>query len=245
MKLLFAVIALSCASLGVSANPASAPATPGQIAPAAAPVIRGEVLEVKDVESYTYLRLKTSEGEAWAAVTKAPVKKGEKVTVENVSIMTKFESTALKRTFDKIAFGKLAGAGGPIAVSSVAAGTAGPHGQAPSAALVGDVKVPKATGPDARTVAETITKSAQLKGKTVVIRGKVVKFTPEVMGKNWIHLRDGTGSAADKTDDILVTTKEQTKVGDVVVAKGLVQTDVDLGSGYSYKVLVDGATLSK
>lgn len=239
MKLLFAVIALSCASLGVSANPVAAPATPGQIAPAAAPVIRGEVLETKDVESYTYLRLKTSEGETWAAVPKAAVKKGEKVTVENVSIMTKFESTGMKRTFDKIAFGKLAGAGSPI-VSA-----AGPHGQAPSAAVVGDVKVPKATGPDAKTVAEVITKSSQLKGKTVVVRGKVVKFTPEVMGKNWIHLRDGTGSAADKTDDILVTTKEQTKIGDVVVVKGLVQTDVDLGSGYSYKVLIDGATLSK
>ena len=239
MKLLFAVIALSCGSLGVSANPVSAPAAAGQSAPAAAPVIRGEVLEVKDVESYTYLRIKTNEGESWAAVSKTPVKKGEKVTVENVSIMTKFESTALKRTFDKIAFGKLAGAGSPVA------GPAGPHGQVPSAAVVGDVKVAKATGPDARTVAEVITKSAQLKGKTVVVRGKVVKFTPEVMGKNWIHLRDGTGSAADKTDDILVTTKEQSKIGDTVLVKGQVQTDVDLGSGYSYKVMIDGATLSK
>jgi len=77
------------------------------------------------------------------------------------------------------------------------------------------------------------------------VRGKVVKYTPDVLGKNWIHLRDGSGSAADNTHDVLVTTKNQTKIGDVVVAKGVVHTDKDLGSGYSYKVLIEDATLLK
>jgi len=66
-----------------------------------------------------------------------------------------------------------------------------------------------------------------------------------VMGKNWVHVRDGSGSAADNTHDVLVTTKDETKVGDVVLVKGVVHTDVELGSGYSYKVLVEDATLSK
>jgi hypothetical protein len=110
---------------------------------------------------------------------------------------------------------------------------------------VGDVKVPKATGANARTVAEIVTTRTAMKDKTVVVRGKVVKFTPEVMGKNWIHLRDGSGSAADNTNDILVTSKDETKIGDVVVAKGIVRTDVNLGSGYSYQVLVEDATLQK
>lgn len=110
---------------------------------------------------------------------------------------------------------------------------------------VGDVKVPKATGPDARTVAEIVANKASLKDKGVVVRGKVVKFTPDVLGKNWLHIRDGSGSAADSTNDVLVTTKAQAKVGDVVLAKGTVRTDLDLGSGYSYKVLVDDATLTR
>ena len=238
MKLIFAVIALFCSSIVWSAGPA---------APSAARTVKGEVMEVKDVESYSYLRIKAADGEVWAAVNKAPVKKGEKVTIEDAALMTKFESVALKKTFDKIYFGRLAGAATPMAAAPMAAsaGAANPHGAVPPAAAVGDVKVAKATGPDAKTVAEVAGKSAQLKGKTVVVRGKVVKFTPEVMGKNWIHLRDGSGSAADKTDDVLVTTKEQTKVGDVVMVKGVVLTDQDFGSGYSYKVLIDGATLSK
>ena len=79
----------------------------------------------------------------------------------------------------------------------------------------------------------------------MVVRGKVVKYTPGVMGKNWVHLRDGSGSAADGTNDVLVTTKDETKIGDVVLARGTVRTDVNLGSGYSYKVLVEEATLQK
>ena len=110
---------------------------------------------------------------------------------------------------------------------------------------VADVKVPKATGADARTVAEIVAKGAELKNKTVLVRGKVVKFTPEVMGKNWVHIRDGSGSAADNTNDVLVTTKDQTRVGDIVLVKGVVHTDVNLGSGYAYKVLVEEATLQK
>jgi hypothetical protein len=105
--------------------------------------------------------------------------------------------------------------------------------------------VPKAQGPDARTVAEIFGKRAELKDKPVLLRGKVVKVTPAVMGKNWLHLRDGSGLAKDNTNDIIVTTKEQTKVGSVVVARGVVRTDIDLGSGYAYKVLIEDATLQK
>ncbi|MBI2286463.1 MAG: hypothetical protein HYU79_03275 [Nitrosomonadales bacterium] len=110
---------------------------------------------------------------------------------------------------------------------------------------LGDIKVPKAIGPNARTVAEVITKRVELKDKTVLVRGKVVKFTPEILNKNWIHLRDGSGSASDNTHDVVVTTKDQAKVGDVVVVKGVVRTDKDLGSGYAYKVLIEEATLQK
>ena len=108
-----------------------------------------------------------------------------------------------------------------------------------------NVKVPKAIGPNAQTVAEVITKRVELKDKAVLVRGKVVKFTPDILNKNWIHLRDGSGSASDNTHDVVVTTKDQARAGDVVVVKGIVRTDKDLGSGYAYKVLIEEATLQK
>ena len=132
-----------------------------------------------------------------------------------------------------------------LVVSAAWAADKPPHPGVGKTVDVGDVKVAKASGPDARTVAEIITKRLELKDKTVVVRGKVVKFTPEVLGKNWVHLRDGTGSAADNTHDVVVTTIDQARIGDVVVVKGVVHTDRDLGSGYSYKVLIEDATLQK
>ena len=234
MRTLFAIVLMLFASAGWAADPAK---------PAAAPSLVGEVLEVQDVDSYTYLRLKTKDGETWAAVNRAPVQKGAQVTIENPAVMTNFESKTLNRKFDRIVFGMLAGTGpGASAkggdLTTMHAGVAKPVD-------AGDIKVAKATGPNARTVAEIVTKRAELKDKTVVVRGKVVKFTPGVMGKNWVHLRDGSGSAADNTNDVLATTLDETKIGDVVLVTGVVHTDRDLGSGYSYKVLIEEAKLKK
>lgn len=202
--------------------------------------VKGTILEIKDVESYSYLRLKTKNGETWAAVGRAPLKKGAQVTIQDAMVMTNFESKTLKRTFPTIVFGTLAGASDRPA----AAGMAPPHGgAAPAQADVADVKVAKASGADARTVAEVLTKSADLKDKSVTVRGKVVKFNPGIMGKNWVHLRDGSGSANDNTNDLLVTTADATQVGAVVVAKGTVRTDKDFGAGYAYKTLVEDARL--
>jgi hypothetical protein len=186
-------------------------------------VVKGVVLEVRDVESYTYLRLKTRKGETWAAVNRAEVQKGSEVTIENAMVMHDFESKSLHKTFKTILFGTLGGA----------------HVMNPEHASAGAVA--RAVGENAQTVEEIISKSALLKDKSVLVRGKIVKYNPEILGKNWIHLRDGTGS--DGSNDILVTTTAQAKVGDVVTVAGVVHTDRDFGSGYIYKVLIEDATL--
>jgi hypothetical protein len=119
------------------------------------------------------------------------------------------------------------------------------HGSRATITDVGDVKVAKAEGANGRTVAEVNTDRLALRDKPVTIRAKVVKVTANVMGKNWVHLRDGSGSAAANSDDILVTSREEPKIGDVVIARGVVKTDVDLGSGYAYKVLVEDVSFQK
>lgn len=106
-----------------------------------------------------------------------------------------------------------------------------------------DVSVTKAGGPDGRTVAEVITTRAELKDKTVTVHARVVKFNPAIMGKNWLHVRDGSGSAADNTNDLLITSSQPAKVGDILTMRGTVRTDKDFGYGYFYGVLVEDATL--
>ena len=196
--------------------------------------LSGVVLETQDVDGYTYVRLKTPEGETWAAVGKAPLKKGATVAIENTMVMKNFESKSLKKTFPTIVFGTLAGS---------AKNTSDPHAGVAKVVDTAPIQVPKATGANARTVAEVVTKGAQLKDQQVQVRGKVVKFSPQIMGKNWIHLRDGSGSASDNSNDVLVTTSALAQVGDVVTVSGVVRVDKDFGAGYVYKVLIEEAKL--
>lgn len=220
------IVAASLTAWAADSMPAKAPAKS---------TVTGEVLEVKDVDSYTYLRLKTKDGETWAAVTTAAVKKGATVTIENAMVMNNFESKSLKKTFPSIVFGSLGGA---------AASQGAPASKMPmtQAANTTPIKVTKATGANAYTVADVVDKAAQLKDKSVKVNGQVVKYNASIMGKNWIHLRDGSGTAAN--NDLLVTTTAQAKVGDQLTVSGVVRNNKDFGAGYSYKVLLEDASLS-
>lgn len=238
---------------------------PGTAGAQSAQPLSGQVLEAQDAGIYTYIRLKTATGETWAAVNKAAVKKGQTVTIGNPMEMRNFESKSLNRTFDRIVFGTLAAApsaappaaGAPPPAANAAPPAAGArpegargnlgkvHGNVAKVPDPGVISVAKAEGRSGRTVAEVNAQRAALKGKQVAVRAKVIKVSSGILGRNWIHLRDGSGSAADNTHDLLVTSKDKPQVGDVVLAKGVVMTDVKLGEGYAYKVLIENASFQK
>lgn len=243
MKTILALVLSTSVLVWPCTSAAQAPATT-TAATHSANSVSGEVLEVKNVDSYTYMRLKTPGGETWAAVTKADIKNGAQVTIENAMVMNNFESKSLKKTFDTIVFGTLGASGKQIlsAHSNVNVNAIA-NVKADAKVDSAPIKVPKATGANARTIGELYEKSAALKDKNVEIRGKVVKYNAGIMGKNWIHLQDGSGSAANGTHDLLVTTSGQTKPGDVVTVQGVLHTNKDFGAGYSYKVLIEDATL--
>ena len=280
VALLVASAALA-AACGKEPAPA-APATPAETAsgPATAAVkagtLSGSVLETMNSGGYTYLRLKTAEGETWAAVNEAKVEVGQMVGILNPMPMDGFESKTLNRTFDHIVFGSLAGAeasgattgamggGAPAAMpgggsehpatgggderpgAAMPAGIAAQHAAAATGGEVAEkISVPKADGPDARTVAEVWAQRSALKGKAVTVRGKVVKYNSGIMGKNWIPLRDGSGTPEKMDHDLTVTTSDAAAKGDVVVVKGVVAVDRDFGAGYTYPVIVEGAKVSK
>lgn len=207
--------------------------------------IKGKVLETMDVESYTYARLKTDSGETWAAVPKTKIEKGATIEIANPMVMDGFESKSLKRKFDHIIFGSLTN-------GKEATETDNPHGMGMSGggSKLGPVpfskiKIAKAEGIEGHTIAEIYAQKTDLKGKSVAVRGKVVKYTPGVMGANWIHLRDGTGSESANNFDLTASSNDTTKVGDTVVVKGTLATDKDLGAGYFYPALVENAKVQK
>ena len=126
-----------------------------------------------------------------------------------------------------------------------AAAPAGPaampanHPQARPTGEVDLTGIVKAEG--GKTVAEVFTEKDALAGQKVAVRGKVVKTNAGIMGKDWVHVRDGSG--ADGTNDLTVTTTMNPlpKVGDTVLVTGTAVTNKDFGMGYQYPVMLESA----
>jgi hypothetical protein len=76
----------------------------------------------------------------------------------------------------------------------------------------------------------------------VKVRGKVVKYNSGIMGKNWLHIQDGSGAAG--SNDLTVTTSANTKVGDTVLVAGVLSANKDFGSGYKYALIVQDAKVT-
>ena len=93
------------------------------------------------------------------------------------------------------------------------------------------------------TVAEIYAQRTDLAEKNVTVRGRVVKFTPNIMGTNWVHIQDGTGEGENY--DLTVTTGSRVEVGDLVLVSGPLSVDRDFGAGYRYTVIVEGASVER
>lgn len=219
------------------AQPAPAqPAAPQQAGKGKA----GKVVETMNSGGYTYVQVDTGSEKLWAAAPEFKVKVGDSVVVPEGMPMTNYESKTLNRKFDVVYFVDSVMVGGVMAQAAGKPGEAMPEGHPPVA-----VESAKAAGVDLAgikkadaTVADLFANKG-LAGKQVKVRGKVVKFSPEIMGKNWIHLQDGTGK--EGSNDLTVTTKMMAKVGDTVLITGTVANDKDFGYGYKYGVIVEDA----
>jgi len=239
-----------------AAAPAPAPpASPGVAAPAGEPPgdsVSGTVVETMSSGGYTYAKLDEGGKQVWAAGPETALAVGAKVGKVNGMLMSGFRSNTLNRTFDQIYFVSSFDVVGGAAANPHGAGVAGgampnPHGAGASAsAAPGDKpadkpadKIEPAAG--GKTVADIFASKDKLAGKPVVVSGKVVKVNNGILGRNWVHLQDGTGAAG--SNDLMVTTSATVAKGDVVVMRGTLATNKDFGAGYSYAVLVEDAAV--
>lgn len=90
------------------------------------------------------------------------------------------------------------------------------------------------------TVGEIFAQADTLMGKEIKVRGKVVKFNPSIMGVNWLHLQDGTGT--EGLNDLTVKTLSQAKAGDTVLVTGTLTTGGESFHGGNYSAVVENGT---
>ncbi len=216
--------------------------------------LSGKILEVLDVDKYTYVRIKNANNkEIWIAGPKENIKVGESVNIRSGMLMRDFVSKTLNKTFKEIYFvgsltgkskGKFHGSmhgsmGGFHSKAKMNNGTMNERLKAEIEKKYNIKKIEKAEG--GYTIEEIYAQMKDLNGKKVKIKGQVVKYSPQIMNRNWVHLRDGSGN--NSSNDLTVTTDAKVKEGDVVTFEGILAVDKDFGYGYKYKVILEESTL--
>jgi hypothetical protein len=203
----------------------------------------GTVAETIKVERYTYVQVDTGKEKIWAATPEFHGKVGDTVSVAEGLVMKNFHSNTLNRDFELVHFvGAISSGESDQDIAQLPQMPPGhpPMGAKSSESQVDVSGVEKAQ--DGKTVAEIFAAKEELAGKQVLVRGKVVKFLPEIMGKNWLHLQDGSGS--EGTNDLTVTTTAMAQVGDQVLVNGTVSVNRDFGYGYTYEILLEDAEIT-
>lgn len=206
--------------------------------------LSGKIVETMNSGGYTYMCLEKGGKKTWVAVKEIKVNVGDDISLQPGHEMTDFTSKTLNRTFDKIIF-----SAGPVSSQQHGHGGMdmgmGMGSKATAVTPTEKIKVEKAPGTNAYTVAELYEKKSELDQKNVTVKGKVVKVSPGILQKNWIHVQDGTGNPDSGSHDLVVTTQDLPSVGDIVTVNGVLYKDKDFGSGYRYGVIIEQANIKK
>ena len=194
------------------------------------------VEDVIQTSNYTYLKVSENGAENWIAVSKQEAAKGETYYYNQELEMKNFNSKELNRTFETIYF--VQGLSKEPIIGAVS--TPSTQGKVATAKKEGISIAPVA---GSISIADLYAKAADYAGKTIKMKGQVVKVNNEVMGKNWIHIQDGSGDSGNF--DLTITSQDQVKVDDVVTFEGTISVKKDFGYGYYYDVIMEDAKLVK
>ena len=163
--------------------------------------------------------------------SKSSIVKGDQMGIFKGQMMENFPSPTLNKTFKKIFFAsvvKMKDGGDSTKAATHTTKTA-------------PKKITKIAPPKGgQTVAECLSHEKDWADKEVLVKGKVTKFNEAIMGKNWLHINDGSD---EKGRDLVVTSKDKAQVGTIITIKGKIQYNKDIGSGYFFQAIVEDAQI--
>ena len=223
-----AIIFLSAGCKGPLSAPGSAETKPG--------VHKVVVNEVINAGSYTYLNVSEKRKKIWLAVPGMQATKGDKISYSGGLEMINFFSKELNRTFPSVLFLE------SVNTEPIPGESSGMKNNT----HVGEVKTEKidisiAPGEGCISLAKLLETKAGYSGKTVRVVGKITKYNPDILGKNWVHIQDG--SEFNGAFDLTITTDSQLAVGDTVTFEGKITLKKDFGYGYLYDVIMEDGKL--
>jgi hypothetical protein len=224
----------------------------------------GKIIETMNSGGYTYILVDAGTAKTWVALPETSVKVGDTVHYTEGMLMQNFHSKTLNRTFASLVFSPGLTDKSPQAAekqsaavsqekSSFDAAVQAETSPEPTMSSSGgssgaivpfaEIKIEKVKGENGHSVQEIFAQAKELDGKTVQLQGKVMKVNLNIMGRNWIHLQDGTGDPMVNTHDLVVTTSETPEQGQTITIEGKVSAAKDFGAGYSYAAMIEDAKI--
>jgi hypothetical protein len=194
------------------------------------------VSEVVQTSNYTYLQVEENNAKFWIAVVRVESKPGDSVYYTKAYEMKDFVSKELGRTFPSVFF--VEDPRNTLVTEQKSNQPLTPG--KPKIVKWSEVSVEKPKG--GITIEELYKNKNSYAGKSVTIRGVVVKYNSQVMNKNWVHIQDATEFSGKF--DLTVTTLDSVSIGSQATFKGIIALDRDFGSGYTYDVIMEQAKAS-
>jgi hypothetical protein len=182
------------------------------------------VMEILPTARYVYLRVKEDSDEFWIATIKREIEVGKTYFYRDGLLKTNFESKEHNRVFDRM-----------YLVSTLVEHDHGDH----ASSLESESSQPVIDGnidvKGSIKIAELVANPKKYEGKVIQISGKCVKVNSNIMGRNWIHLKDGS-----KDDfDLVITCSSAVHEGHIVTMIGKVALNKDFGAGYQYPIILE------
>jgi hypothetical protein len=193
--------------------------------------------EVLQTGNYTYVRVSEARQDYWCAINRTEIEVGKTYFWLKGWEMTQFHSKELNRDFPSIFFLETLSEKPILSVNPMIEGSPMAGGSMAGRQKVDEkqgISVEKAEG--GITIGELYANRKSYAGKSVKVRGEVVKFSRQIMNRNWVHVQDGTKDGGGY--DLVVTTQDSIPVGAIGLFEGVISLDVDFGSGYTYDVIM-------
>lgn len=185
-----------------------------------------------DASRYTYLNVTEDEKTFWIAVPYTEVNKGDTYYYRGGVLMNNFESKEHDRIFETL-----------YLVSGISKTPNLDSFASEGMPTMENAEMPKVDKVDpiagGTSFSDLFSNPSDYDNKTIIVTGQCVKVNRNIMGKNWIHLQDGSMDDKENKLDLTVSTMEDVNIGDIVTFEGKIATNRDFGAGYRYDLIME------
>ena len=198
------------------------------------------VKEKLPASKYVYLKVTEAGEQYWIATRNQEIEIGGTYYYRSGLLKTNFESKEYNKVFDKI-----------YLVSNLVAENHrnNTNSSMPEKSKIEEAHNHKEDTPTQTekiikqkgsiTIAEIVANPQKYEGKTVQLTGKCVKINPNIMDRNWIHLKDGSKDEYD----FVITSNTFVPEGKIITLTALVSLNRDFGAGYHYDLILENGTI--